>query len=51
MHNWGILLCNFCRFYYAINIQAVTHQGEEGLIEASGFLAEDIAMELGGPDV
>lgn len=31
--------------------QAVTHQGEEGLIEASGFLAEDIAMELGGPDV
>jgi len=31
--------------------QAVTHQGEEGLIEAAGFLAEDIAMELGGPDV
>ena len=31
--------------------QSVTHQGEEGLIEASGFLAEDIAMELGGPDV
>ena len=30
--------------------QTVTHQGEEGLIEASGFLAEDIAMELGGPD-
>jgi len=19
LHNWGILLCNFCRFYYAIN--------------------------------
>lgn len=31
--------------------QAVTHQGEEGLIEASSFLAEDIALELGGPDV
>ena len=31
--------------------QAVSHDGEEGLISASKFLADDIAMELGGPDV
>lgn len=30
--------------------QTVTHEGEEGLPAAAGFLAEDIAAELGGPD-
>ena len=30
--------------------QTVTHEGEEGLISAAGILADDIAMELGGPD-
>ena len=29
--------------------QTVTHEGEEGLISAAGILADDIAMELGGP--
>jgi TolB-like protein len=30
--------------------QTVTHEGEESLPAAAGFLAEDIAAELGGPD-
>jgi len=30
--------------------QTVTHEGEEGLISAAEILADDIAMELGGPD-